>query len=88
MKKILTALIAAMAIGAATLATSSAADARRVGVWAHRHWGYNFWGYGGLTRGSWGLGGPADARWVGGSLVAVTPYGPYPYGPFVHGLYP
>ena len=86
MKKILIALVATMSIGAMTSATSSVADARRLMV--HRHWGYNFWGYGSLTRGGWGLGGPADRTYVGGSIVAVTPYGPYPYGPFGHGLYP
>jgi hypothetical protein len=88
MKKILIAVVAAMALGATTLATSSTADARRVGLWAHRHWDHNFWGYGSVSHGGWGLGGPADRTWVGGSMVAVTPYGPYPYGPFAHGLYP
>jgi hypothetical protein len=28
---------------------------------------------------TWGLGGPADAPWVGGAIVGVTPYGPNPY---------
>jgi hypothetical protein len=38
----------------------------------------NHWGYGGLVQ-TWGLGGPADAPWVGGAIVGVTPYGPTPY---------
>jgi len=38
----------------------------------------NQWGYGGLVQ-TWGLGGPADAPWVGGAIVGVTPYGPNPY---------
>jgi hypothetical protein len=38
----------------------------------------NQWGHGGLVQ-TWGLGGPADAPWVGGAIVGVTPYGPNPY---------
>jgi len=65
MKKVLTTLIAAAAIGAAAIATSSSADAR---------WGY---GYGGW-RGGWGWGpGPfIGGAIVGGALAA----GPYYYG--------
>jgi hypothetical protein len=67
MKKVLTTLIAAAAIGAAAIATSSSADAR---------WGY---GYGGW-RGGWGWGpGPFVAgALVGGALAAPYYYG---YGP-------
>jgi hypothetical protein len=45
--------------------------------------GHNRWGYVALVQGSWGLGGIADAPWVGGSVFGVSSYGPYPYG-----LYP
>ena len=90
MNKTFSFLIAAIAIGGTTLATSSGATAHR--VVHYRHWvdpwsNPNFWGYGGWSRGGWGLGGPAD-RLVGGEFILVTPYGPYPYGPFLHGANP
>jgi hypothetical protein len=46
------------------------------------------WGFSGLVRGGWGLGGIADSPWVGGSIIGVTAWGPYPYGPYLHGMYP
>jgi hypothetical protein len=68
MKKVLTTLIAAAAIGAAAIATSSSADAR---------WGY---GYGGW-RGGWGWGpGPFVAGALVGGALAAGPYY-YGYGP-------
>ena len=84
--RIAIAVLAATTIGAATLATSEA-DAHRARVWPRLHWDHNFYGRGGISHGGWGLGGPADAPFVGGSLIAVRPWGPYPYGPYPHGLY-
>ena len=82
MKSVCSVLLAALAIGA-TLAASTAAQAHCFGRCRHFGWPHNQWGYVGLIQGGWGLGGVADAPWVGGSVFAVTSYGPYPYG-----LYP
>jgi hypothetical protein len=90
MNKILTALVAALAVLAATLTSVGGAAADPLRHYPHRidPWrNPNFWGHGGWSRGGWGLGGPADG-FVGGELIPVTPYGPYPYGPFLHGAYP
>lgn len=67
----------------AVLATPGAVQAHRLGRGWHHAWPHNQWGYVGLIQGGWGLGGIADARWVGGSIFGVSSYGPYPYG-----LYP
>lgn len=80
-------LLSALAI-CAVLAAPCGAQAHRLRgawhqAWPHNRWGHNRWGYVGLARGAWGLGGIADAPWVGGSIIGVTSYGPYPYG-----LYP
>jgi len=64
------------------LAASTTADARWVRGGGHSHRIHTPWGDAGLIRGGWGLGGIADRPWVGGSIIAVTPYGPYPYGPY------
>jgi hypothetical protein len=74
MRKVLTALVAAATIGAATLTMSSPANA-----W----WRGGGWGWG------WGLGGFALGAAVGSALAApyYYPYGyygyyaPYPYPP-------
>jgi hypothetical protein len=81
MKTLLIALLAAITVGLAASGTAEAACFRycRQGPWFH-----NQWGYGRLVRG-WGLGGIADAPWVGGSTFGVMPYGPHPYGPYVTG---
>lgn len=79
-KNLLIALIAAAAFGATAIATSSAAEAHCARNCRHNLWPHNQWGNVGLVRGGWGLGGIADAPWVGGSIVGVTSYGPYPYG--------
>jgi hypothetical protein len=83
MKSLLIALLAAIAVVATTLAASSTADARCLRGCRHAPWPYNQWGYVGPIRSGSGLGGSADAPWVGGSITAVTSYGPRPYG-----LYP
>ncbi|HMK69712.1 MAG TPA: hypothetical protein VK442_01955 [Xanthobacteraceae bacterium] len=81
MKKIMTALIAAAAIGAMAVATSSTAEAR---YWGHGGWG---WGHGGW---GWGWGGFAAGAIVGSALAAPYYYGYYyPYGyPYGYGYYP
>ena len=63
MRKILTTLVAAVTIGAATLAMSSSANAWRGGGWG--------WG--------WGLGGFAVGALIGSALAApyYYPYGYY-----------
>jgi hypothetical protein len=76
MKKVVTALIAVAALGAAALVTAGSAEAR--------------WGWGGRGWG-WGPG-PVVGGFVAGALVGsalAAPYyypygygyGPYPYGP-------
>jgi hypothetical protein len=90
MNKVFAALVAALAISGTIFATVGDAAAHQYRSYHHRidPWSNpNFWGYGGSSRGGWGLGGPAN-RWVGGDMIPVTPYGPYPYGPFLHGAYP
>ncbi len=71
MRKILTALVAVAAIGAAAVATSSTADAR----WYGRGWG---WGPGPF------FGGLAAGAIVGGALAApyYYPYRYYGYAPY------
>ena len=66
MRKILTTLVAAVTIGAATLAMSSSANAWRGGGWG--------WG--------WGLGGLAVGAIIGSALAApyYYPYGYGNYG--------
>jgi hypothetical protein len=71
-------LLAIIAVAATTLALVSAADARCFRNCRYHPWVRSYWGYGGLVR-TWGLGGPADAPWVGGAITGVTPYAPYPY---------
>jgi len=88
MKNRLAALAAAISLSATVLATVSNAEARCVRSCRTVPWVYSHWGYGGLTRGGWGLGGIAEVPWVGGSIIAVTPYGPYPYGPYTTPLNP
>jgi hypothetical protein len=75
-------LLSTLAI-CALLTAPSEVQAHRLGRGWHYGWPHNQWGYVGLIRGGWGLGGIADAPWVGGSIIGVSSYGPYPYG-----LYP
>jgi hypothetical protein len=79
MRKILTALAAAGAIGATVLATSGAAEARWGWGWG---WGPGpFWG--GLAAGAV-VGGALAAPYYGGYYgysPGYYPYGPYAYGP-------
>jgi hypothetical protein len=83
MKKILTALVAALAIGAMAVATSSTADAR----WYGGGWGWRGGGWG------WGWGAPFVAGAVIGGALAAAPYysgyyGYYPQGyPYYPGYY-
>jgi hypothetical protein len=79
------ALLTIIAVAATTSAAVSAADARCFRDCRYQPWVRNQWGYGGQVR-TWGLGGPADAPWVGGAITGVTPYAPYPYD-HVRGLY-
>jgi hypothetical protein len=85
MRKILTALVAALAIGTAALATSSTADAR----WGGGGWGWRGGGWG-WRGGGWGWGGPFVAgAIVGGALAAPYWYGYGGYGPYYpYGAYP
>lgn len=81
MRKILTVLIAAAAIGVTAVATSSTADARWGGGWGwHGGWGW---------RGGWGWGpGPFIAGAViGGALASPYYYGYGPYYPYAYGAY-
>jgi hypothetical protein len=87
MKPLLFACFAAMAFAAATVAPTTTAFAQCSQNCRPHPWLQGHWGYGAYVR-TWGLGGPADAPWVGGSVTGVTPYGPYPYGPFVRGIRP
>ena len=64
-------------------AASTPAQARCFSHCRQGGWPHNQWGYVGLVQGGWGLGGVADRPWVGGSIIAVSSYGPYPYS-----LYP
>jgi hypothetical protein len=82
MKNLLISVVAAIAIAVSTLATFGTADAHCYRSCRHNPWRHNQWGYIGLMQGGWGLGGIADAPWVGGSVFAVTSYGPPPYGIF------
>jgi hypothetical protein len=84
MKRIVTALLAAVTIATMALASSGTAEARWVGGW---HGGWR----GGWHRG-WGpgpfIGGLAAGAIIGGALAApyyypYGYYGPYPYGPCV-----
>jgi len=78
MKKILTTLVAAAAIGTTMLATASPADA-----W----WRYGpGWGWGWGRGWGWGVGAVAAGAAVGAAAAApyyyrgyYYPYGPYPY---------
>ena len=74
MRKVLTALVMAVGLGAAAVATSSTADARWYGRWG--------WGPGPF------VGGLAAGAIVGGALAApyYYPYGPYGY--YGYGPYP
>jgi hypothetical protein len=78
MKNLRFVLISIVALATVAAAGLSAADARCFRDCRHHPWVRNQWGYGGLVQ-TWGLGGPADAPWVGGGIAGVTPYGPYPY---------
>jgi hypothetical protein len=69
MRKILTTLVAAMAIATAAVATSGTAQAQWHGGW-HGGWG---WGPGPF------IGGLAAGALIGGALAAPYYY-PYPYG--------
>ena len=73
MRKFLTTLVAAVTIGAATLAMSSSANAWRGGGWG--------WG--------WGLGGFAVGALIGSALAApyYYPYGNYGYGNYGYANY-
>jgi hypothetical protein len=84
MKTLLIALLAATTIGASVLAPAGTAEAGCFRSCRQAPWLQNQWGYGRYVRG-WGLGGIADAPWVGGSTFGVMPYGPHPYGPYVTG---
>jgi hypothetical protein len=84
MKSLLIAFLAAITVSATMLAASGSAEAGCVRYCRQGPWFQNQWGYGRLVRG-WGLGGIADAPWVGGSTFGVMPYGPHPYGPYVTG---
>jgi hypothetical protein len=84
MRKLLTALVAVMVIGAAAVTTSSPASAWRGG------WGGGWGGWG--WRGGWGWGpGPFVAGAAVGALAGAAiaspyyGYGPYPYA---YGPYP
>ena len=78
MKNLRIVLLTIIAATAAASAMVSAADAGCFGDCRYRPLVRNQWGYGGLVR-TWGLGGPADAPWVGGAITGATPYGRYPY---------
>jgi hypothetical protein len=78
MKNLRFVLISIVAIAAVTTAGMCAADAHCYRNCRYHATVRNQWGYGGLVQ-TWGLGGPADAPWVGGSVTGVTPYGRYPY---------
>jgi hypothetical protein len=80
MKRLLIVIVGAITIGTTTLAALSTAEARCVRHCRHNVWPHNQWGYVGLIQGGWGLGGVADAPWVGGSIIGIGSYGPYPYG--------
>jgi hypothetical protein len=67
----------------AVLIAPGEVQAHRLARGWHHAWSHNRWGYVGLIQGGWGLGGIADAPWVGGSIFGVSSYGRYPYG-----LYP
>ncbi len=78
MKNLRIALLTITAVAAVTSAMSSAADARCFRDCRSHPWVRNQWSYGGLVQ-TWGLGGPANAPWVGGAITGVTPYARYPY---------
>ena len=79
MKILLSAGLALAALGAATLADVSAAQAQCARNCRHAYPSLrNQFGYGGLVQ-TWGLGGVANAPWTGGSITGVMPYAPYPY---------
>ncbi len=80
MKIFLTAIALSSTIGTTTLIALSTAEAHRVRHCRVTKWPHNQWGYVGLMRGGSGLGGVADAPWVGGSIIGLSSYGPYPYG--------
>jgi hypothetical protein len=84
MKTFAIALLTTLAVAATISAMVSTAEARCARYCRHNLWVRNEWGYGGMVR-TWGLGGVADAPWVGGALTGVTPYGRYPYD-HVNGL--
>ena len=86
MKKVLTMLVAAAAIGTVLVATSGTANAR---------WGYGWrggWGYaGGWGYRGWGYPGVAGfaAGAVIGSAIAAAPYTSFPGAYYVgYGYYP
>jgi hypothetical protein len=90
MKNLRIALLTIIAVAATTSVLAGTAEARCFRDCGYHAWGQpwghpwgrptvrNHWGYGGLVR-TWGLGGPADAPWVGGAITGVTPYARYPY---------
>jgi hypothetical protein len=78
MKNLRIALLTIIVLATAASALMTVADAHCFRDCRYRPWVHNHWGYGGLVR-TWGLGGPADAPWVGGAITGVTPYAPYPY---------
>jgi hypothetical protein len=77
-------VLVAFIAAAIALAALSPAEAHCYRGCRYHPWVRNQWGYGGLVR-TWGLGGIADAPWVGGAITGVTPYAPYPYN-HVNGL--
>ena len=84
MKRVLSVMVGMFIVGATMWAGLGAADAHCVRNCRPGPWLPNQWGHGGWVR-TWGLGGIADAPWVGGATTGVMPYGPQPYNR-VHGL--
>ena len=76
-------LLLSMLLSGIGLAPPVAAEAHCLYHCRPHGWILNRWGYAGLVQGGWGVGGSADAPWVGGSIIGVESYGPGPYG-----LYP
>lgn len=80
MKKILTALVAALSISAATLAVSSPANAYYRGGGYGWHGGYGWRGGYGYRGGYWGPGvGFAAGALISGAIAAPYYYRPYGY---------
>jgi hypothetical protein len=78
-RKTMFALTAAVALGAAALAPTSASAWGFHGGWGHGGWGHGGWGHGGWGHGGWG----PRVGFYGGGYVGcwrnqwvATPYGP------------